>query len=210
MQGYNLDGSNLFLGDSLPSPPHTTDKSRDEWNNDDDWCANGDDGDDGDDEHDSDSWFAADGDGSESDRDKNWELIEIERTAYFQKVKEFLESSKNSGIGDVSHKVTRPEIDVVEPADYPGFVTDCVRVDGLPGSVTADNLYDAFGRFGRVIWARVAPSEVVGRRHPNSYMAIVRFEQPSSVDRATTENSQFGFSIRCPRVSIRKHRGPAQ
>lgn len=126
------------------------------------------------------------------------ESIREQYLAYRSKVKAFLEkpmfdhrpSTRASVIDDDDD--TRP--------------TDLLRVDRLDKSVTADQLYAAFSRYGKVLWVRVLPGGhnwTSGSVYPY-HSARIRFDRTESVDRVLADHQGPGCTIKGVLVSFSK------
>lgn len=133
------------------------------------------------------------------------ELTEAEKSsaaqdflAYQEQVKKFIEKQM---IENPLPTITNTDIsDGDDGDDDDGLPTDRMRVGRLDRSITADQLYAAFGRYGKVRWVRVFPAEV--SRSGNT--AHVCFEGTNSVDRVMDDHRGPGFTIKGVRVSFKR------
>ncbi|XP_025204134.1 uncharacterized protein LOC112600978 [Melanaphis sacchari] len=131
--------------------------------------------------------------------DESWSIRE-QYLAYHEKVKEFL------GQSTVDRQPQHPCTEVI--ADDDVGPTDRLNVDRLDKSVTADQLYAAFSRYGKVLWVRVLPG---GNRcdwssgsGPPYHSARVCFDRIESVDRVMADYRGPGCTINGVRVSFSK------
>uniref|UniRef100_A0A2S2PIM4 RRM domain-containing protein n=2 Tax=Schizaphis graminum TaxID=13262 RepID=A0A2S2PIM4_SCHGA len=88
--------------------------------------------------------------------------------------------------------------------------TDRLRVDRLNKSITADQLYAAFSRYGKVLWVRIFPGQY-SRDLPSDpcypyHSANVCFERTESVDEAMADHRGPGCTIGGVRVSFSRSR----
>ncbi|XP_060863669.1 uncharacterized protein LOC132940212 [Metopolophium dirhodum] len=121
--------------------------------------------------------------------------------AYRNKVKVFLEEP----MFDLQPS-TRASVDDDDDDDEDSRPTDLLRVDRLDKSVTADQLYAAFSRYGKVQWVRVFPG---GYSWPSGcvypyHSARVCFDRTESVDRVLADHQSSGCTIKGVPVNFSK------
>jgi len=127
------------------------------------------------------------------------ESIHEQYITYRDKVKSFLKEPMTDHLPSTGTANTTDDDDDDRP-------TDLLRVDRLDKSITADQLYAAFSRYGKVLWVRVLPG---GYNWPSGsvypyHSARVRFERTESVDRAMADYQEPGCTINGGLVSFSK------
>ncbi|KAE9541822.1 hypothetical protein AGLY_003813 [Aphis glycines] len=117
-------------------------------------------------------------DDEEQEPPEGLESMREEFLAYLRKVDEFLKKST---------------VDSDDNVDDDVGTTDRLRVDCLDKSITADQLYTVFSRYGKVLWVRVLPYDYSCSSQYHS--ALVCFVRNESVDRLMTDHHGFGCTI---------------
>jgi len=119
------------------------------------------------------------------------ESIREQYLAYRSKVKAFLDEPM------FDHRPTaRASVVADDDDDDDSRPTDLLRVDRVDKSITADQLYAAFSRYGKVLWVRVLPG---GYSWPSVYpynSARVCFDRTESVDRVLADHQGPGCTIK--------------
>lgn len=119
------------------------------------------------------------------------ESIREQHLAYRNKVKAFLDEPMFDHQPSTRSSVVADDDDDSHP-------TDLLRVDRLDKSITADQLYAAFGRYGKVLWVRVFPGGYTwppGSVYPY-HSALVCFDRTESVDRVLADHQGSGCTIK--------------
>jgi len=127
------------------------------------------------------------------------ESIREQYLAYRNKVKAFLEEPM------FEHQPST-RASVVPDDDDDSRPTNLLRVDRLDKSVTADQLYSAFSRYGKVQWVRVFPggySWTSGSVYPY-HSARICFDRTESVDRVLADHQGTGCTIKGVLVNFSK------
>jgi len=133
-----------------------------------------------------------------NDVDEN-ESIREQYITYRNKVKAFLEEPMTDYLPSTGTANTTDDDDDDRP-------TNLLRVDRLDKSITADQLYAAFNRYGKVQWVRVFPG---GNNWPSGsvypyHSARVCFERTESVDKAMADYQEPGCTINGGLVTFNK------
>ncbi|XP_026810925.1 uncharacterized protein LOC113552310 [Rhopalosiphum maidis] len=142
---------------------------------------------------------------STDDEQEPSRLIVEQYLAYQKMVKEFLAES-----AAVDRQPSTLETSTVDDDDDDVGPTDRLRVDRLNKSITADRLYAAFSRYGKVLWVRIFPGRY-SRDLPSDprypyHSANVCFDRTESVDGAMADHRGPGCTIGGVRVSFSRSR----